>query len=661
MFLKVQSDSLFSRIAPIRWEKWLPDYVTPLPPSISKQDCRFLKKEGAFDVPDTRVRDELIKSYIQFVHPLLPILNLEDFLVVIDKSYTGTQGISFLLFQAVMFAATSYETTKSLTREGFRDRREARKTRYERVKLLYSYGCEDDRIAILQTVLLMTYWDESSKDSQDAWYYVGVAKALATSIEKCPSQSDAERGTRPKGFWRRMRWSCYMRDRLIAITKRRPLQIDEREFDIPMLTISDFEMGPLSTKCCLGTDGSHPAIRDPPTRRVLVQAGIALARFCQCISRILESQYAVAQKEQVVCSMAHLIPKHPGAKPGEVLLRDSELEEWRSSLPGELRWPPVPATHTHRHGEVISYFCAMLSGIYNVASSALHRPQTVCTPSHIPELKLLSEQRVRDSAIQTTTVHKYFREKGQIGLLPDGQVAMLESAILAHLSDLQSTSTLQRQSAIQNFHLCAKALKQLSYTYASAEESLALVNAAVQKTNLPHKNPVNSASEPSLYPQENYFDKPIECGSASSSVGNLLSESAVWEQIRTLEPPQMGKLLFSHFMMTPSERTLLAQLVPSDRGDSRTGAGELSSVSEQTPQHRLQSPPNDESSCPIHAILGSLDDQTELDEDHLRGHHVLESSSRSSRSTSRALIQDLSQLDEVEWDVFTMLSQYGTE
>lgn len=232
----------------------------------------------------------------------MPILDLENFLVVIDKSYTGSQGVSFLLFQAIMFAATQYETTESIIREGFRDRREARKTRYERVKLLYSYGCEDDLVAILQTVLLMTFWDESCEDF-DAWHWVGVANALIKSIKVRANQPGTREETCPAKLWRRIRWSCYMRDRLVAITKRRPMHMKESELDIPMLTMSDFEMGPLSTKCCLGTDGSHPAIRDPSTRRVLAQASIALAQLCRCISRVLESQYVVAEKKHIRHSM----------------------------------------------------------------------------------------------------------------------------------------------------------------------------------------------------------------------------------------------------------------------------------------------------------------------------------------------------------------------
>ncbi|KAJ5378267.1 uncharacterized protein N7496_005676 [Penicillium cataractarum] len=649
MFSQEQSDAQFSRNAPIRWEKWLPDYATPLPCSITKQDCRFLKKAGAFDIPDSSVRDELIKNYIEFVHPLLPILNLEDFLAVIEEGYAGSQGISFLFFQAIMFAATPYESAESIAQEGFRDRREARKTRYERVKLLYLSGCEDDCIAILQAVLLLTYWDESSEDFRDSWYWVGVAKALVTSIENQPESQDE---SCPMGLWRRIRWSCYMRDRLISITKRWPLQIRDTEFDIPMLTMSDFEMGPLSTKGCLGTDGSHPAIRDPPTKRLLAHASIALACLCRCISRVIESQYTVTKTDSIRPA-PRLVPKTPAATPGEVLLRDSELEEWRSSLPEALRWrAPKSTKRIHRHDDVKNHFRATLAGFYNIATSALHRPQAVCLPYSFPELRLLSEQRVRDSAISTAKIHEYFCEQGRAELMPDGQVAMLESAILAHLSSLRSTSATRRQLALQGFQSCARALKQLSNTYASAEESLALVNVAVSQTD-------NSwRGQPSdLFPhQGDIYDSGSEGrNSASSEERDTSLQFSLWEHVNKLEPPQVGKLLFSHFMITPWERNLLDELAPPE-GEDRIHADELrDSMFEQLPRLKPQSTPSDNTSSPTDIFAGKLAAQSSQ-EDGQQGGNSAQPTPGLDQPIDLDFVQGWNQLEEIEWDFFTMQS-----
>lgn len=399
----------------VDWSKWLPDYASSLSSSITSQDCNFLHQEGAFDVPGINARAKVLNSYIQFVHPALPILNLEDFLMVIDKSYNGTRGISFLLFQAVIFAATAFQTSESVALEGFKSRKEARATRFKRTELLYSYGCEEDRITILQSVLLMTYWDGTSSDTRDAWHFVGVAKALLESIQAKPTEFERKFIRQQPGLWNRISWSCYMRDRLVCIQTRRPFQFNEVDFSMQTLQTSDFEVGPLSTKCCLGADGSHPAIRDPSMRDVLSQISISLLECCKCITRIVNCQYMSSRKRNQPTnpSKVSLVPKYFGAMSAEVLLRDIELEEWLDTLPKALRWcPPNPRLQFNKHEEVLLHFRAMLNGIYSLACSALHRPQLAVIGSRLPELLELSKQRLWHSANMITKTYKYFRSKG---------------------------------------------------------------------------------------------------------------------------------------------------------------------------------------------------------------------------------------------------------
>lgn len=650
-FSQEQFEEQFSRNTPIRWEKWLPDYATPLPCSITKQACHSLRKAGAFDIPNPSVRDELIKNYVEFVHPLLPILDLNHFLAVFEKGRNGSShGISFLLFQAIMFAATPYESEDSIAREGFRDRREARKTRYERVKLLYLSRCEDDEIAILQTVLLMTYWDEPSEDLRDSWYWVGVAKALVTSIQDQPETEDKFCTV---GLWRRIRWSCYMRDRLITITKRRPLQIPDTEFDIPMLTVSDFEMGPLLTKGCLGNDGSHPAIRDPSTKRFLAQASIALACLCRCISRVIESQYTVTKPDSIRSSL-HLVPKSSPATPGEVLLRDSELEEWSNSLPEALRWRANKSTkRPNRHDDVRHHFRAILAGFYNIATSALHRPQAVCMPFSFPELRKLSEQRVQASATSTTRICEFFCEQGKIELMPDGQIAMLESAILAHLGSLQSPIAARRQSALHGFQSCARALKQLSSTYASAEESLAFVNFAVLQADDSQRNrPQGRLS----HQQECYNPDSVSLTSTSPEETDTSPELSLWEHVHNLDPPQVGKLLLSHFMITQWERNLLDELAPLEEEDSIHAGEVCNSLFEHSPRPEPRFTPSEERSSPTNMVSQQLDVQSGREDGDL-GRNSAQQTPGPDLPIDLDSIGDWNQQEEIEWDFFTMYSQ----
>lgn len=554
----------------MNWSLLLPEYASPLPLAITREDCNVLHQEGAFDIPEARIRDELLRSYIQFVHPALPILNLENFLIVIDKSYTGGIGISFLLFQAVMFAATIFESEESLALEGFQDRREARKTRFDRLKMLYSFGCEDDRVIVLQTLLLMTYWDEKSDDLHDAWYFVGVATTIWRSIETEPKTLEAELKQQKPDLWKRISWSLYTRDRLVAINMRQPFHINEADFQTPLLKLSDLEIGPLSTICCLGSDGSHPAIRDPSMHRLLAQISIALVQLCKCITCILNCQYTVFQRQSHPENTPKnlLAPKGVALRSAELLLRDIELEEWHDSLPRLLRWYPSDPLHLiNKHAEVVLHFRAMLNGVYSLTCSTLHRPQIASTSPRIPELVKLSSQRVHSSAMAVTQIYTYFKQEGSKWLLPEGEVAMLESAIITHLGDLESTISSTRQEAMKNFRLCAQALKQLGETYPSADKALAFVDAAVmERTSL-----VQTNGPPSTFPLD--IEEPGHNDQAVvdlqvKHVSERVMEPNIQQQLAHMNAQQMGKLLCSHFMITPSERSMLQGLILPEEDNS---------------------------------------------------------------------------------------------
>jgi hypothetical protein len=112
----------------------LPCYIRPLPPRIMGEDVDFLQRKGALTVPDTRLRNELLRSYVQYVHPYMPLLDLKDFLQPIERN-DGNSPVSLLLFQAVMFAATAYVDMRFLHAQGFDNRKAARKFFFQRARV----------------------------------------------------------------------------------------------------------------------------------------------------------------------------------------------------------------------------------------------------------------------------------------------------------------------------------------------------------------------------------------------------------------------------------------------------------------------------------------------------------------------------------------------
>jgi hypothetical protein len=93
---------------------------------------------------------ELLKAYIEFVHGSMPLLDLEQFLSAVKYGCEGLDGqkgkriereiaerkeISFLLFQAVMFAAVGFVSMRVLREAGYSSRESAKRIFFSRVRV----------------------------------------------------------------------------------------------------------------------------------------------------------------------------------------------------------------------------------------------------------------------------------------------------------------------------------------------------------------------------------------------------------------------------------------------------------------------------------------------------------------------------------------------
>lgn len=111
-----------------------PRYVTELPTRLEANDLDYLESKGAFCLPTAQFRKQLLKSYILWVHPQVPVLDLERFLYAIAKN-DGRTRIGLLLFHAVMFAASAFVDISHIQNEGYMSRKTARDVLFRRVKV----------------------------------------------------------------------------------------------------------------------------------------------------------------------------------------------------------------------------------------------------------------------------------------------------------------------------------------------------------------------------------------------------------------------------------------------------------------------------------------------------------------------------------------------
>lgn len=473
----------------------LPPYIKCLPSKLGQDEIAFLEKKGALSIPPVELRDALLKSYAEFVHPYMPLLNLHEFVEIIDHN-GGLQTISLLLFNAVMFAGVAMVDMRHLEAAGYSSRRDVRREFFQRTRILYDFDCEQDRVSIIQSLLLMTYWYETPDDQKDSHHWMGIAVSLAHTIglNRNPENSTSLDETRQR-LWRRIWWSTYMRDRLIALGMRRPSRIKDTDFEVPMLTLEDFDIETLPEgSSCISSDCK--VMRDTETQRQLAVMCIEKAKLCIAMSHVLSVQYCVLHNNHGVLSeegttrtTMMLVQKKIEPGHDEVEECDRELQEWRDALADEAQYT-LPTWHDIDQGNAsLILHRSLLHMVYYATLSALHRPQVLpstAVPQRNPSSETVdvSRKTVRLAAAEITNIASTLHTLDLVSKLPTTGVTVLLPAIIIHLLDIKANDEATRRASLKGFCECMQVMAKLRDIYAAADYSTAFLEAAIRKAEI---------------------------------------------------------------------------------------------------------------------------------------------------------------------------------
>lgn len=123
---------------------------------VDQQELEILDQRGAFLLPPRSLCDELIDAYFRWVAPVVPVINRSRFM----RSYRDKKNPpSLLLLQAILLAGSRVCTNPQLM-DSSGSTAPAANTFFKRAKALYDANYEDDRITIVQALILMGwYWE----------------------------------------------------------------------------------------------------------------------------------------------------------------------------------------------------------------------------------------------------------------------------------------------------------------------------------------------------------------------------------------------------------------------------------------------------------------------------------------------------------------------
>lgn len=468
----------------------LPSFIRQLPSNLGPRDLDYLADKDALTIPDKDFRDELLRHYASIVHPFMPALDLEDFLTRIIHD-DGRNPVSLLLFQAVMFASVTFVDAKLLQLRGYSSRKAARKIFFNRVRLLYGLDCERDHMALLQALLLMTYWYDRPEDEKDTWHWMGIALSLAQVTGFHRNPEGLRITAHEKHLRRRIWWSCVMRDRLLALGIRRPSRVRDEDFDVPQLKLDDFDISTTPSEDVVRLMGdSGLTAPNGEARTVVAIMCIELSRLCVCIGHILHSQYTILGQNRVgfnVSPKAIVDSEASDRQSQELAKCDTELATWVYEQDGRSKYKEgchMPTPRGFASKSIIHLHQALLQMNYLTALSALHRPQLVSPDSERCRSRIHSRKRVTETAIAMTKLAFDLQANKQLRHLSTSSIPAFLSAALIHLLDIRSSEEEVRNMSIGRFYQCLQALHQLQDMYASADYAIRYLDNVLRITNI---------------------------------------------------------------------------------------------------------------------------------------------------------------------------------
>lgn len=360
-------------------------------------------------------------------------------------------------------------------------------------QLLYDFDYEPDRLVLVQALLLMSYWYETPDDQKDTWHWMGVAISLAHTIGLHRDPGVTTMAPAKQKLWKRIWWSCFMRDRLIALGMRRPMRIKDEDFDVPMLEESDFEIQALADNINV-IPADCTVIRDIGMQQELATLCIYKAKLCICISRMLKVQYSVLirdtmKPENTTNSTMMLFPNKQFDNVESVNSVDMELLSWAESLPPTCQYRTLTPYDVERGRSSLAVHRHLLHMIYYTTISALHRPQFLpSSPAQVPtasrQVQEMSRVRVRDAAMHITRMAAELNHLQLERYLPTMGVTVILPAMIIHLLEMKSPNIEAQDRATRGFRHCMRVMERLRKIYAAADYATGFLDAALRKAGI---------------------------------------------------------------------------------------------------------------------------------------------------------------------------------
>jgi len=334
------------------------------PSHLSPQDVGYLKVRGAFERPTSEVSDAMVTAFVETFYPLYSIVDLTEFK---ESFKAGT--LPWILLHAVCFIGATFCDLSVIHRAGFKGRWHARRQFYDKAKLLFDIGYETNKIVLLQTVIMLSFWGPQMKSYWNPCSWVGFGVTIAESLGIHRISTSTFMDTKRRSLLKRLFWVLAVRDAYCAALLGRPFRFNIAQCDTEPLTLDDFDHDKLCssqehTKC-----QSHGHYQIQVSKLSLILRDIVEARFGS------------------------------GKNTAQTIYLQSKLDMWQSELPPSVSW-------WQQQGATTDIFSMSLKIIFHLQLILIHlkRPdEEEAAAAHVATLvpnASTSSSQIAESAAQ---------------------------------------------------------------------------------------------------------------------------------------------------------------------------------------------------------------------------------------------------------------------
>ncbi|KAJ5130326.1 uncharacterized protein N7515_006365 [Penicillium bovifimosum] len=435
-------------------------FTTRLP--ISEETKEYLKLKGTLKIVPINLRNELLGAYIKYVHPLLPIIDLQWFLsnvMVGDES----QFASPLLHQAVMLAGSAFIEQETAVKAGFSSRKALRRTLFGRAKLLYEFETEPDAYIQIQALLLMMQWHGSGVGHKVPTYWFDLAYSTAERIGLLESLE-----TGSFSHKHRLWWCLYVRDRILSLGFRRPPRIPHSDVRMSLLESTKYYSSEPYHDLVLAMLGEASAMLNWENQERMMLLFIQEIKLAHCVGVILAHLYQDAWSPSPSGDWQYsFVPK---SDVSQVTITGCEqlLKTWIKDLPAPAHYfspsllhgfhkeAPETVLLVHQAFLYLLHLTAM-SILYQAASNGGDSLRTTI----MPEMRRLTSQ--------VNEILNELHDCRMLHYLPGTSITILAIILEASLPDLKVADDIVRMQAMSNLYTCEEAAGHLLQTYPAAE------------------------------------------------------------------------------------------------------------------------------------------------------------------------------------------------